>query len=73
MVGSFNGFVRSNIEGGSGENGVGHRFEKRRVGGVVNLASLGADESARGIGVVATLAMRRPLRKEASVRYRLRA
>jgi hypothetical protein len=54
MVGSFNGFSCFSIEGGSGEDGVGHRFEKMRAGNVVDSASLGLEESARGIGAAAT-------------------
>jgi hypothetical protein len=46
----------SALKVGSGEDGVGHHFEKRRAGGVVDLASLGVEESARGIGAAATLA-----------------
>jgi hypothetical protein len=44
------------MKGGSEEDGAGHCFEKRRVGGAVGLASLGTEESVGGIGVVATLA-----------------
>jgi hypothetical protein len=54
MVGSFNGFGRFSIEGGSEEDEVGHRFEKRRAGGTVDSAALGAEESAGGIRSVAT-------------------
>jgi hypothetical protein len=35
-------------------SGAGHHFEKRRVGGMVDSASLGTEESAGGIGAVAT-------------------
>jgi hypothetical protein len=54
MVGSFNGFDHFNNEGGSGEDGAGHCFEKRRVGSAVDSASLGTEESVEGIRVVAT-------------------
>jgi hypothetical protein len=54
MVGSFNGFGRFGIEGGSGEDGVGHHFEKRRASGAVDSAYLGTEESAGGIGAAAT-------------------
>jgi hypothetical protein len=54
MVGSFNGFGLFSIEGGSGEDGAGHCFEKRREGSTVNSASLGKEESAGGIRAAAT-------------------
>jgi hypothetical protein len=54
MVGSFNDFGHFSIEGRSREDGVGHCFEKRRAGGAVDSASLGTEESAKGIGAVAT-------------------
>jgi hypothetical protein len=54
MVGSFNGFGLFSIEGGSGEDGAGHYFEKRREGSTVNSASLGDEESAGGIRAAAT-------------------
>jgi hypothetical protein len=54
MVGSFNGFNHFGIEGGSGEDGVEHRFEKRRAAATVDSASLGVKESAGGIEVAAT-------------------
>jgi hypothetical protein len=54
MVGSFNGFDHFGIEGGSGEDGVGHHSEKRRAVGAVDSASLGVEESDAGIGVAAT-------------------
>jgi hypothetical protein len=54
MVGSFNGFGRFGIEGGSGEDGAGHHFEKRRASGAVDSAYLGTEESAGGIGAAAT-------------------
>jgi hypothetical protein len=38
---------------------VGHRFEKRRVGGAVGSASMGTEESARGIGAAAAAAQAR--------------
>jgi hypothetical protein len=38
--------------GWSGEDEVGHRIKKRRVGGTVDSASLGTEESAGGIGSV---------------------
>jgi hypothetical protein len=50
MVGSFNGFSRFGIEGGSREDGAGHHFEKRRAGGTIDSASLGTKELARGMG-----------------------
>jgi hypothetical protein len=53
MVVRFNGFSRFGTEGGSGEDGVGHHFEKRRAGSAVDSTSLGAEESAGGIGVAA--------------------
>jgi hypothetical protein len=53
-VGSFNGFGRFGIEGGSREDGAGHHFEKRKVGSAVDSTSLGAQESARGIRATAT-------------------
>jgi hypothetical protein len=49
-------FGRFGIEGGSGEDGAGHHFKKRRAGGAVDSASLGVEESARGIRAAATLA-----------------
>jgi hypothetical protein len=54
MVGSFNGFDHFGIEGGSGEDGVGHHSEKRRAGGAVDSTSLGVEESAAGIGAAVT-------------------
>jgi hypothetical protein len=59
MVGSFNGFDHFGINGGSREDGVGHHFKKRSVGGAVDSASLGAGEPTRGIGVAATAARAR--------------
>jgi hypothetical protein len=53
MVGSFNGFNRFSIEGGSGEDWAGHHFEKRRAGGAVDSACLGAKELVGGIGAAA--------------------
>jgi hypothetical protein len=58
-VGSFNGFDRFGIEGGSREDGAGHHFEKRRVGGAVGSASMGAEESVGGIGAAAATARAR--------------
>jgi hypothetical protein len=46
----------SALKGGSGEDGAGHCFLKRRAGGAVDSASLGVKDSIRGIGVAATLA-----------------
>jgi hypothetical protein len=40
--------------GWSREDEVGHRIKKRRVGGTVDSASLGTEESVGGIGWVAT-------------------
>jgi hypothetical protein len=54
MVGSFNGFGRFGIEGGSGEDGAGHCFEKRTASGAVDSAYMGTEESAGGIGAAAT-------------------
>jgi hypothetical protein len=54
MVRSFNGFDRFGIEWGSGEDGAGQHFENRRAGGAVDSASLGMEESAKGIGAAAT-------------------
>jgi hypothetical protein len=54
MVGSFNGFGCFGIEGGNREDGAGHHFVKGRAGDVADSASLGVEESAGGIGAVAT-------------------
>jgi hypothetical protein len=55
-VGSFNGFDRFGIDGGSREDEEGHHFEKRGAGDTVDSASLGAEESVRGIRAAATAA-----------------
>jgi hypothetical protein len=55
MVGSFNGFGHFGIEGGSREDEAGHHFEKRRAGGAVDSASMGAEKSVGGIMVAARL------------------
>jgi hypothetical protein len=54
MVGSFNVFGHFGIEKGSREDGVGHRFEKRRACGAVDSDSLGTEEMTGGVGAAAT-------------------
>jgi hypothetical protein len=55
-VGSFNGFDRFGISGGSGEDGAGHHFEKRGAGDTIDSASLGVEELVGGIRAAAAAA-----------------